>query len=263
MFAGGAESDADNRTVDTTDSGPAPASTTADLRSACASCNLRELCLPVALSDQELDRLDALVSPRAQIKRGESLFRAADRFEFMYAVRVGFFKSCVISEDGREQVTGFHMAGELLGFDGIGSGRHACDAVALENSQVCVIPFAGLEGMAREVPTLQRHFHRIMGREIVREQRMMLMLGSMRAEQRVAALVLNLAQRLQVRGYSASTLVLRMTREEIGSFLGMKLETVSRAFSRLQADGILDVSHRQVRVVNDAALRQRVGSEHC
>ena len=232
-------------------------------RAACSSCNLRELCLPVALNDAELDRLDALVGPRARIQRGDSLFRAGDRFEFLYAVRVGFFKSTSTSEDGREQVLGFHMSGELLGFDGIGSERHTCSAMALETSQVCVIPFGRLEVMSRQVPSLQRQFHRILGREIVREQRVMLLLGSMRAEQRVGAFLLNLMQRLQSRGFSGTSLILRMTREEIGSYLGLKLETVSRAFSKFQADGIVEVKHRHVRIIDDAAMRRAVGEMPC
>ena len=242
--------------IDAPDPGPAVDDA---LRAACSNCNLREFCLPVALNDDELDRLDALVGQRAQIRRGESLFRVGDRFEFLYAVRVGFFKSSSTSKDGREQVLGFHMSGELLGFDGIDSERHACDAVALETSQVCVIPFSRLETMSREVPALQRRFHRIMSREIVREQGVMLLLGAMRAEQRVAAFLLNLTGRLQARGFSGTSLVLRMTREEIGSYLGLKLETVSRAFSKFQAEGLVDVKHRHVQIVDEAAIRRVLG----
>lgn len=223
---------------------------------------MRELCLPVALSEAELDRLDELVGPHAVIKRGESLFRVGARFEFLYAVRVGFFKSAVTNEEGREQVIGFHMSGELLGFDGIGSDLHTCNAVALESSQVCVIPFARLETMARDVPTLQHQLHRVMSREIVREHGMMLLLGGMRAEERVAAFLLNLTQRLQARGFSSSSLVLRMTREEIGSYLGLTFETVSRAFSKFQAEGVLDVKNRHVQIVDEAALSDLVSSAH-
>ena len=181
----------------------------------------------------------------------------------MFAVRVGFFKSSVTSEDGREQVLGFHMSGELLGFDGIGSDRHTCNAVALETSQVCMIPFARLEAMSREVPALQRQFHRIMSREILREQGAMLMLGSARAERRVAGFLLNLTQRLQVRGFSGTSIVLRMTREEIGNYLGLKLETVSRTFSKFQAGGIVEVRQREIEILDEAALRRLVGGLRC
>ncbi|MDH5340745.1 MAG: fumarate/nitrate reduction transcriptional regulator Fnr [Rubrivivax sp.] len=227
---------------------------------ACASCNLRELCLPLGLSDEQMVKLDNMVSARRQIARGETLFRSGDGFQSLFAVRTGFFKTCITAEDGRDQVTGFQMAGELLGLDGIGTDVHTCDAVALEDSQVCVIPFHSLEDLSRELSDLQHQFHRIMSREIVRDHGVMLLLGSMRAEERVAAFLLNLTQRLQHRGFSATEMILRMTREEIGSYLGLKLETVSRTFSKFQADNILDVKQRQIRILDQAGLQKLVNS---
>jgi len=233
------------------------------LKVACSSCSLRELCLPVGLTQSDLARLDTLVNTRRNVARGDLLFRAGDAFQSLFAVRTGFFKTCVSSEDGRDQVTGFQMAGELLGLDGIGTDRHTCDALALEDSQVCIIPYHQLEDLSRDLPDLQRHFHRIMSREIVRDHGVMLLLGSMRAEERLAAFMLNLTQRLRARGFSASSLVLRMTREEIGSYLGLKLETVSRAFSKFQDDGILEVKQRQIRVLNPEALQALVNGTSC
>jgi CRP/FNR family transcriptional regulator, anaerobic regulatory protein len=230
---------------------------------ACSSCNLRELCLPVGISGAQMARLDDIVANRRAVARGEALFRAGDPFASLYAVRTGFFKTCVTSEDGRDQVTGFQMAGELIGLDGIGTDQHTCDAVALEDSQVCVIPYAQLEDLSRELSDLQRHFHKIMSREIVRDHGVMLLLGSMRAEERLAAFLLNLTQRLRTRGFSASSLILRMTREEIGSYLGLKLETVSRAFSRFQDEGILTVKQRQIEVLNPDALQKLVNGTAC
>lgn len=228
------------------------------LKVACSSCNLRELCLPVGFSPSEIKRLDTLVDTRRTVQHGDTLFRAGDPFAALYAVRTGFFKTRISSEDGRDQVTGFQMAGELLGLDGISADRHTCDAVALEDSQVCVIPFERLEDLSREFSDLQRQFHKIMSREIVRDHGVMLLLGSMRAEERLAAFLLNLTERLQARGFSASAVVLRMTRGEIGSFLGLKLETVSRAFSKFQDDGVLQVKQRNVRVLDASALRRLV-----
>jgi CRP/FNR family transcriptional regulator, anaerobic regulatory protein len=233
------------------------------LKVACSGCNLRELCLPVGLSGDQLGALDDMVSLRRTVGRGEALFRVGEPFTSLYAVRAGFFKTCVSSEDGRDQVTGFQMAGELLGLDGIGTDRHTCDAVALEDSSVCVIPFHQLEDLSREFSDLQRQLHRIMSREIVRDHGVMLLLGSMRAEERLAAFLLNLTQRLKSRGFSASELILRMTREEIGSYLGLKLETVSRAFSKLQDDGALEVKQRQIRVLDPAALQALVNGTSC
>jgi CRP/FNR family transcriptional regulator len=230
---------------------------------ACSSCNLRELCMPLGMSEAQLEKLDTMVATRRSVARGGALFRVGEAFTALYAIRAGFFKTSVSSEDGRDQVTGFQMAGELLGLDGIGSDRHTCDAIALEDSQVCVIPFHQLEDLSREFSDLQRHFHRIMSREIVRDHGVMLLLGSMRAEERLAAFLLNLTQRLRARGYSASSLVLRMTREEIGSYLGLKLETVSRAFSKFQDEGLLEVKQRQIHVLKPEGLQALVNGSGC
>jgi CRP/FNR family transcriptional regulator len=228
------------------------------IKVACSNCNLRELCMPLGLSAAELDRIDGMVAIRRKVKRGSTLFRNGEKFANLYAIRTGFFKTCVASEDGRDQVTGFQMAGEVIGLDGIVSDQHTCDAVALEDAEVCVMPFDLIEDLSREISGLQRHVHKIMSREIVRENGVMLLLGSMRAEERLAAFLLNLVQRLHARGFSQSELVLRMTREEIGSYLGLKLETVSRTFSRFVEDAIVEVKQRHVRILNTDALREIV-----
>jgi len=233
------------------------------IRIACSNCNLRELCMPLGLSQEELDRVDDLVASRRRIKRGSSLFRNGDPFVNLYAIRTGFFKTCITSEDGRDQVTGFQMAGEVMGLDGIVNDRHTCDAIALEDADVCLLPFERIEELSTEIPGLQRHVHKIMSREIVREHGVMLLLGSMRAEERLAAFLLNLVQRLHARGFSQSELVLRMTREEIGSYLGLKLETVSRTFSKFVEEGIVEVKQRHVRIVNADALKQLVNPQVC
>ncbi|WP_293662218.1 fumarate/nitrate reduction transcriptional regulator Fnr [Rhodoferax sp. OV413] len=233
------------------------------IKIACSNCNLRELCMPLGLSAIEIDKLDGVVASRRKIKRGGVLFRDGEKFTSLYAIRIGFFKTCVASEDGRDQVTGFQMAGEIVGLDGIVNDVHTCDAVALEDAEVCVLPFDRIEELAREVSALQRHVHKIMSREIVRENGVMLLLGSMRAEERLAAFLLNLVQRLHARGFSQSELVLRMTREEIGSYLGLKLETVSRTFSKFADDGIVEVKQRHVRIVRTDALRDLVNPKVC
>lgn len=233
------------------------------IKVACSNCNLRELCMPLGLSSAELDRIDEMVASRRKIKRGSTLFRNGEKFSNLYAIRTGFFKTCVASEDGRDQVTGFQMAGEVIGLDGIVNDNHTCDAVALEDAEVCVMPFDRIEDLSREINALQRHVHKIMSREIVRENGVMLLLGSMRAEERLAAFLLNLVQRLHARGFSQSELVLRMTREEIGSYLGLKLETVSRTFSRFVEDGIVEVRQRHVRILNTDTLRDIVNPKTC
>ena len=228
------------------------------IKVACSNCNLRELCMPIGLTSEELDRIDTAVAARRKIKRGTTLFRNGEKFASLFAIRTGFFKTRVASEDGRDQVTGFQMAGEIIGLDGIVNDHHTCDAVALEDAEVCVMPFDRVEELSREVISLQRHVHKILSREIVREHGVMLLLGSMRAEERLATFLLNLVQRLHARGFSQSELVLRMTREEIGSFLGLKLETVSRTFSKFAEDNIVEVRQRHVRILNTDMLKEIV-----
>ena len=233
------------------------------IKVACASCNLREICLPMGLDADEIDKLDHVISSRRRIKRGTPLFSTGEKFTSLYAVRSGFFKTCVTTADGRDQVTGCHMTGEIIGLDGIVSDQHSSDAIALEDAEVCVMPFDQIEALSREFTTLQHHMHKIMSREIVRDHGVMLLLGSMRAEERLAAFLLNLVQRLHARGFSQSELILRMTREEIGSYLGMKLETVSRTFSKFVADGIIDVKQRYVHIKNTDGLKQVVNPQSC
>ena len=190
---------------------------------------------------------------------GEPLFSSGDTFTALYTVHGGFFKTSMLDTEGREQVAGFSMAGELLGLDGMGSGRYRLSAVALEDSMACVIPYALIEERAREVPALQRELHRAMSREIVREQRQMLLLGCLHAEERVAVFLLNLSARLGERGYSACEFRLRMTREDIGSYLGLTLETVSRLLSRLQECGIIEVQKKHVKLVDLPRLQRIAG----
>ena len=229
----------------------------ARFRARCATCNLREVCLPHGMPHGELASLDEVIYTRKRLKRGDSLYRAGEAFGSLYAVRSGFLKSSVVLEDGRDQVTGFHMAGEIVGMDGIGTELHAADVTALEDSEVCVIPYARLEEAG-----LQRQLHRVMSRELVRDQGVMTLLGTMRAEERLAAFLLNLSQRFTARGYSANEFHLRMRREEIGSYLGLSMETVSRLFSRFQADGLIAVHQKHIRILDVAGLRAVMMPEH-
>ena len=237
--------------------------TSQHIKIACSNCNLRELCMPLGLNHDELDKIDSVVNMRRKVKKGGLLFHNGDKFTSLYAIRIGFFKSFVASEDGHEQVTGFQMAGEVLGLDGIASDSHTCNAIALEDSEVCLMPFDRIEELSRDSPSMQRHVHKIMSREIVRENGIMLLLGSMRAEERLAAFLLNLVDRLHARGFSQSELVLRMTREEIGSYLGLKLETVSRAFSKFAEDGLVEVDKRNIRILRSDLLREMISRPEC
>lgn len=220
---------------------------------------MRELCLPVGLEPDALRQLDALVTNRIRFKKGEKLYRVGEPFTALFAVRVGSCKTTVLAEDGREQITGYHMLGDIVGLDGIGSERHCCEAVALEDTEVCALPFDRLEELARTVVPLQRNLHQFLSRDIGRDHRMMLLLGSMRADERLAVFLLNLSDRYRQRGYSSTEIVLRMTREEIGSYLGLKLETVSRLFSRFQEEGLLQAQGRVLKLLDLPGLKQLAG----
>ena len=233
----------------------------ARLSTACSTCNLRELCAPCCgLNPSERDIAKRLVFKRLRLRRGESLYLTGDHFTSIYAVRKGFFKSVLLLENGqRDQVIGFSMTGEVLGLDGIGTEQHTCNAIAVEESEVCAIPFAGLQLLAHEIPGLQRHVRRMMSREIVREQGAMLLLGNMNAEERLAVFLLNLSRRFAARGCSSSEFNVRMTRDEIGSYIGANLETVSRIFSKFQRDGLLRVRNKAIRILDGAGLERVAG----
>lgn len=226
------------------------------LRVLCSSCHLRELCVPCGVSSSDIQRLDDMKFGRRRIKMGQTLYREGDRFQFIYAVRSGTFRSNLMLADGREQVNGFYMAGEVMGLDGVAHGAHASSATALEDAEVCVIPYAHLTDMAMGNSGLQQVVGRLMSREILREHSLMMLLGSMNAEERLAAFLLNLSQRLKARGYSASEFHLRMSRAEIGSYLGMTLETVSRTFSAFQQLRLLEVDKRHIRLTDVEGLRR-------
>lgn len=219
--------------------------------------------MPIGMDSGEFERIDGLVSKRPVVKRGAALFRTGDAFKAMYAIRSGFLKTTVTSANGQSQVTGFQMAGEIIGLDGIASEFHTCDAIALEDTEVCTMPFERIEEIAREIKALQHHVHKIMSGEIVRDQGVMLLLGNMRADERLAAFLLNLLHRMHARGFSGSDLILRMTREEIGSYLGLSLETVSRTFSKFAEDGLITVNQRQIHIRDSEALRGLVSHEQC
>ena len=225
----------------------------------CQACSLRELCLPVRPELESVHLLDHIVPNRQRVKRRDSLYRAGDAFSSVYAIRLGTFKTLMLGEDGREQITGCYMNGEIVGLDGIGDGRHTCGAVALEDSEVCALSFEHLTKLAHDIPELGRNLNRCISKDLCRGQDMMLLLGSMRAEERLAVFLLDLSRRYRARGYSGSEFVLRMTREEIASLLGLKLETVSRLFSRLQSEGLIQVQGRSIKLLDSPALEAMAG----
>ncbi|WNF52969.1 helix-turn-helix domain-containing protein [Pseudomonas sp. SG20052] len=228
------------------------------ISTSCSQCTVLELCLPLGLTNEEAERLDKLIVQRFKVKKGAALYRIGDPLRSLYAVRIGSFKTNVLSIDGREQVTGFQMPGETLGLDAISTDVHNCNAFALEDSEVCPIPFTQLERLARELPSLQHNLNKILSREIVRDHDMLMMLGNMNADERLAAFLLNLSQRLSMRGYSSRQFVLKMRREEIASYLGLRLETVCRGLTHLREQSLVVVAKRDVKILNMEGLKQLI-----
>jgi CRP/FNR family transcriptional regulator, anaerobic regulatory protein len=223
---------------------------------ACSTCGLREICFAAVLGTDTLCQIDKLVNVRSRLQKGETLFHVGDHFRSLYAIRSGSCKTVFLSEDGHDQISGYHMPGEIIGTDGIGTDTHGCRAVALEDTEVCTLPLDRIEALGRQNVAFQHNFHRLLAQEISRERTVMLLLGTMHAEQRLAMFLLDLSQRYQARGYSASEFVLRMTRDEIGSYLGLKLETVSRLFSRFQREGLVQLQGRAVKLLDRVSLRR-------
>jgi CRP/FNR family transcriptional regulator len=241
-----------------------PALSLTALKASCAGCSMHQLCLPMGLDDEEIVRLDKVIGRRRRLVKDEALYKMDEPFTNLYAIRFGHFKTYQNNVAGDQQITGFQMAGELLGMDAISADRHHCDAVALEDSEVCEIPFTRLEELFGEVPTLLRHFHRIMSSEITREQNVMLLLGNMRAEQRFAVFLINLSARYAARGYSPTSFQLRMSREDIGNYLGLTIESISRLLSRFKKQGWLKVDKREVTLLDPAMLKaMAAGTELC
>lgn len=221
----------------------------------CGDCRLGELCLPIALDAAEITRLDEIVKRGRPLKKGDYLYRQGEDFKAIYAIRAGSFKAFRTAHEGEEQVSGLYLPGEILGMDGISSNRHDSSAVALETGSVCEIPFNQLEELSAKIPSLQGRFFRLMGQEISKDQQMLTLLSSNSAEERVAALLLSISTRNHRRKLSPLQFRLPMTRAEIGSYLGITLETVSRIFSRLQKQKIIDVGNKEISILDMAALK--------
>lgn len=225
----------------------------------CSTCVLGQFCIPVGLSNEDLVKVDALVKERIYLKKGDVLYRHGNPMSSVYSIRFGTLKTEHSLSDGRSQIIGFHLPGEILGLDAIGDGNHQSDAIALEDSEACIIRFTEFESLARQIPTLQNQFHRILSRELTQDQRHLLSLGSLRAEERLAGFLLNLSERLAARGYTNHEFDLRMSREEIGSYLGIQIETVSRMLSRFAEAGLIQVKQRHVKLIDIEGLYELAG----
>lgn len=221
------------------------------LHKACSTCSLQELCLPMGLDQEGLDELEEVVETLGPLHRGDHLFRQGDVFRAIYAVRSGFLKSYIESESGEEQVLGFYMSGELLGLDSISAGRKRCSAEVLDTAMVCRLPFANLSEICRHVPRLQEQLLRLISRELVTAESLS---TTHSVESRMAAFLLGWGERLARRGFSRRHFVLPMSRQDIGNYLRLAPETVSRCLSRFMDQGWIELSRREVKIIDEAAM---------
>lgn len=221
----------------------------------CADCRLAAICLPISLQIEDISRLDDIIQRGRPVHRGDHIYRAGEKFKSVYALRSGAIKTVKITEDGQEQVTGFYLPGEIVGMDGLASNNHSNSAIALETSAICEIPFTRLEELSTKLPSLQRRFFQLMSKEITQDQHLITLLSKNSAEERIAALLLSISGRNHHRGLSASDFFLPMSRSDIGNFLGLTIETVSRVFSRLHKQGVIQLDKKHVIIADIDTLK--------
>ncbi|MDX1460342.1 MAG: fumarate/nitrate reduction transcriptional regulator Fnr [Xanthomonadales bacterium] len=225
---------------------------------ACSQCSLGELCLPKNLNPEELSRFEQIVQRSRPIQSGQHIYRSGDEFESVASVRTGCFKSYTIDADGVEQVLGFYLPGEIIGFDAIHEGQHVANVVALDTSAVCSLPFASVSSMARHMPDLQQEILRVMSSRIHELERMS---GDLTADQRIALFLRSLSRRFARRGYSSREFMLAMSRRDIASYLRLATETVSRVLARFQQNGMIEVDRKRVVILDMEGLERLTTSQ--
>ena len=219
------------------------------LRVACKNCSLATLCLPMGLTLKDVERLDDIVKRARPVHRGDYIFRTGERFHSLYVVKTGSVKTYAPSTEGGEHVLGFHLPGELIGLDAIEKEVHTCSAKVLETSAICEVPFSRLITLSGSIPSLQHQLYRLLSKEIGHDTEMLLLLGKKSAEERLAAFLLSMSKRLHKRGLSPTDFYLSMSRHEIGNYLGLAVETVSRLFTKFQDEGLLKVDRKHVELL--------------
>ncbi len=221
----------------------------------CDVCNVASIILPEFPTEDELRLFEAMVTHCYPVHRGEYLFHAGDSFKSLYAIKSGSIKTYTRKEAGNDQITGFYLSGELIGLDAIEEGMHHCSAKALETSAVCEIPFDRLEALSLSIPDLQRQMYRLFSKEIQQDTNLLTLLGSKNAEERLAGFLLDFSSRFKKRGFSSTDFNLSMSRNDIGSYLGLAVETVSRLFTRFHDEGILHVERKHVQLKDMERLK--------
>jgi len=226
----------------------------------CQQCSISQLCLPVSLAEAEVEHLDSIIKRNRPLQRGEHMFRAGENFVSLFAIRSGSLKTYTVSPDGEEQITGFHLAGEVIGLDAVYRQSHPSFAMALETTMVCELPFEQLEELSGSIPGLRQQLLKVMSREILEDQELLLLLNKKNAEERLAAFLINLSTRYARRGRSASRFLLPMTRGDIGNYLGLTIETVSRLFTRYQKAELIEAHGKEISILNMKAMTDLAGT---
>ncbi|GHF90864.1 fumarate/nitrate reduction transcriptional regulator Fnr [Thalassotalea marina] len=222
----------------------------------CQNCSISELCLPFSLNEQELETLDQIIDRKRPIHKGEQIFQDGESMKALYAIRSGTFKTFTVNENGEEQITGFHLPGDLLGFDAIASSEHPSFAKALETSMVCEIPYNTLDSLSNEMPKLKKQILRMMSSEIKTDQEMLTLLNRKNAEQRLATFLATLSKRYQERGLSSTEFRLSMTRGDIGNYIGLTVETISRLLNRFHKNDLIKVEGKLITILDLEKLRE-------
>jgi CRP/FNR family transcriptional regulator len=225
----------------------------------CQNCSLSELCIPFSLNEKELDILDDIIERKKPFHKGELLFEDGDKMQALYAVRSGTFKTFIVNEEGEEQITGFHLAGDVFGFDAIASSEHRSFAKALETSMVCEIPYNTLDSLSNTIPKLKRQVLKMMSSEILDDQKMLMLLNRKNAEERVASFISQLSARYHARGLSSVEFRLVMTRIEIGNYIGLTVETISRLLNRFQKNGLIQIKGKSIMIIDSEKLQKTAG----
>ncbi|ROS05274.1 CRP/FNR family transcriptional regulator [Sinobacterium caligoides] len=238
-----------------------PVSCRSAFQTKCGNCRLNSICLPIALQEPDLDSLDRVIHRNKPLRKGEHVFRENDNFTAIYAIRSGFVKAYRLTDDGKEQVTGFYFPGEIIGLDGISQNKHSVSAKALETAAICEIPFEDAEALSSRFPSMQRHLFSLMSQEIIQDQQLITLLSKNTAEERISALILSISDRNAARKLSPTSFRLPMSRTDIGNYLGLTVETVSRVFSRFQKNGTLEVNNKEITILDIDQLRGIVTSE--
>jgi CRP/FNR family transcriptional regulator len=231
------------------------------LKIACGECSLHDLCLPVGISQSDMERLEQIIKRKRPIQKNDFLFHSGDSLNSLYAIRSGSVKTFSLTDDGQEQILGFHLPGELLGLDAIHDQVHHCSGRALETTSICEVPFEELEELASHIPGLQQQLFRLMSKELQSDESFMMVLGKKTSEERLSNFLLNLSMRFKQRGFSGSEFNLSMSRNDIANYLGLAVETVSRLFTRFQNAGLIEVNRKLITITDMDGLKALAGAK--